>query len=165
MSSFSIASSLALRNNYKDNRTLAVKTNRNDASTSKLNQADSLALRQAVKRLDSYDFKTASKKDLEEKVRAFVDTYNYTLESTSKSDDKSISSANKNIKNLSKKYASELENLGIRIDDAGYMKLSTSATKNIKGEKFESLLGKDSEYMKSLNTYAKRITNHVDAYA
>ncbi len=162
MSSFMIANTLALRNNYTDDRSLSVKTNRRNATTGKLNQADSLALRQAVRRLADYDFKNAEKEDLEEKVRAFVDTYNYTMESTKLSTDKTISSANKSIMNLSKKYASELEDIGIRIDDSGYMKMSNSATKNISGSSFESLLGKDSEYMKQLSSYAKRITNHVD---
>ena len=165
MASFSVANTLALRNFYNSNRTLAVKSNRNDASTNKLNYADSMALRRVVKQLDTYDFDNAKKTDLEEKVRAWVDTYNYTMDSCKSSTNTSVASAYKGLKNLTKEYADELENLGIKADSSGYLKMSSSATKNISGSRFKELLGKDSEFMKKVGTYAKRIANHVDLYA
>ena len=165
MASFSVANTLALRNFYNSNRTLAVKSNRSDASTNKLNYADSLALRRAVKQLDVYDFDNAKKTDLEEKVRAWVDTYNYTMDSCKSSTNISVASAYKGLMNLTKEYADELENLGIKADSSGYLKMSSSATKNISGSRFKELLGKDSEFMKKVGTYAKRIASHVDLYA
>lgn len=165
MASFSVANTLALRNYYNSNRTLSVKNNRSDATTNQLNYADSLALRRAVKQLDAYDFDNAKKTDLEEKVRAWVDTYNYTLDSCKSSTNTSVTSAYKGLKNLTKEYADELENLGIKADSSGYLKMSSSATKNISGSRFKELLGKDSEFMKKVGTYAKRIASHVDLYA
>ena len=165
MASFSVANTLALRNFYNSNRTLAVKSNRSDASTNKLNYADSLALRRAVKQLDAYDFDNAKESDLEEKVRAWIDTYNYTMESCKPSTNTSVASAYKGLKNLTKEYADELENVGIKADSSGYLKMSSSATKNISGSRFKSLLGKDSEFMKKMGSYARRISNHVDLYA
>lgn len=165
MASFSVANTLALRNFYNSNRTLAVKSNRSDASTNKLNYADSLALRRAVRQLDAYDFDNAKESDLEEQVRAWIDTYNYTMESCKSSTNTSVTSAYQGLKNLTKEYADELENVGIKVDSSGYLKMSSSATKNISGPRFKSLLGKDSEFMKKMGSYARRISNHVDLYA
>lgn len=164
MNHFSIAGTISLRNNYANYRFLSVKSNRNDASTNQLNYADSLALRRAVKKLEGYNFSEASESDLEEKVRAFVDTYNYALESTEASTNASIRSAYKKLKNLSKEYSSELENIGIKADASGYLTMSSSAASNISGTRFSKLLGKDSEFMNRINKYAKQVSNSVDIY-
>lgn len=164
MSSFSIANTLILRNFYNGNRNYVVKTSREDVSTDKLSYADSVALRRAVKKLGSYDFKNADEDDLEEMVRGFVDTYNYTLDSSKYSTNRSVQSAYKGIKKLAETYADDLEDIGIKADSSGYLKLSSSAKSNIKGSRFQEKLGSDSAFMKQLSSYAKQISNHIDLY-
>lgn len=164
MSSFSVANTLALRNYYSTHRSLSVKTNRDDISSDKLNYADSLALRRAVKKLGNYQFKSADKSDIEMTIRGFIDTFNYTLDSCKKSTNKSVASAYKNIQKLSSNYQKELENIGITTNSSGYLKLSSSAIENISTTKFANMLGSDSRFMKQLSSYAKQISNHVDLY-
>lgn len=164
MSSFSVANTLALRNFYSSHRSLCVKTNRDNLSSDKLNYADSLALRRAVKKLGNYPFKNADKSDIEMTIRGFVDTYNYTLDSCKQSTNKSVTSAYKNIQKLASNYEKELANIGITTNSSGYLKLSSSAIENISSTKFANMFGSNSQFMKQLSTYAKQISNHVDIY-
>lgn len=164
MSSFSIANTLVLRNFYNGNRNYVVKTSREDVSTDKLSYTDSVALRRAVKKLGSYDFKNAEEDDIEEMVRGFIDTYNYTLDSSKYSTNRSVQSAYKNMKKLAETYADDLADVGIKADSSGYLKLSSSAKTNIKGARFQEKLGSDSTFMKQLSTYAKQISSHIDLY-
>lgn len=164
MSSFTIANTLALRNNYNSYRNLAVKNNRQDASTEELNHADSLALRRAVKALKDFHYEDATKDATEMTIRAFVDTHNYTLEASKNSSNRDIASDYKKLKSLTQKYSSELEKIGIRSDENGYLKMSSSAINNIKGSTFEKYLGKDSEFAKQVDAIAKRLNRHVDTY-
>ena len=162
MSSFSIANTLTLRNFYNGNRNYAVKASRSDISTDKLSYADSVALRRAVKKLGSYDFKNAGEDDIEEMVRGFIDTYNNTLDSSRYSTNRSVQSAYKGFKKLAETYADDLEDIGIKVDSSGYLKFSSSAKTNIKGSRFQEKLGSGSDFMKQLSTYAKRISSHID---
>ncbi|MBQ1604851.1 MAG: hypothetical protein II091_03885, partial [Lachnospiraceae bacterium] len=81
-----------------------------------MNYVDSIALRRAVKRLADFDFEEEETSDIESRVRAFVDTYNYTTESMGKSDDKNIYKIGKEMKKLAEEYSSDLENVGITFD-------------------------------------------------
>lgn len=162
--SISITPNVTLRNFYTGNRNLVTQSERSNARSGVLSFADASALRQAVRALGDYEYKDADKKDLAENLQAFLDTYNNTIESSEKSSDSNVSSAVKKIKSLTENYADELKKLGVSMDSKGYLSLSSSATTNIKGEKFSTLFGKDSEYMTKLSTYAKRITSHVNIY-
>nr|MCR5354551.1 hypothetical protein [Lachnospiraceae bacterium] len=123
MSLFSIANTYNLRTNYGTYHAYSTaKTREDEASISKLNYVDSIALRRAVKRLADFDFEEEETSDIESRVRAFVDTYNYTTESMNMSDDKSIYKIGKEMKKLAEEYSSDLENVGITFDSNGYMK-------------------------------------------
>lgn len=130
-----------------------------------LNYADAQALRRAVQKLDDFDFETADKDDISSHVRAFIDTYNYTMDSAKSSTNSYATSTYKNLKNLASKYSKDLENIGIKENSSGYLALSSSAVENISGRRFKSLLNKDSKFMKQLTTYAKRMANNIDYYA
>ena len=162
MSGFSVANNITLRNYYATYRTFTTKSNRANATTNQLNYADAQALRRAVRKLDDFDFENADKTDLSSHIRAFVDTYNYTMESSTNS--YSISTY-KNLKNLASKYQKDLENIGIKENSSGYLTLSSSAVENISASKFQKLLGSDSQFMKSLTSYARRMTNNINYYA
>ena len=96
-------------------------------------------------------------------MRAFSDAYNNTLQSAGASKNSSMSKIAKQIKNLSKEHADELSTYGITFDGDGYMTVKGSAVDNIASSKFESVVGKDSAYMKKLSEYAKKLSRHIDA--
>lgn len=98
MSGFSVANNITLRNYYATYRDFTVKSNRANATTNQLNYADAQALRRAVRKLDDFDFENADKTDLSSHIRAFVDTYNYTMESTKSSTNSYSISTYKNLK-------------------------------------------------------------------
>lgn len=165
MSGFSVANNITLRSYYATYRAFTTKSTRSSATTNQLNYADAQALRRAVQKLDDFDFETADKDDISSHVRAFIDTYNYTMDSAKSSTNSYATSTYKNLKNLASKYSKDLENIGIKENSSGYLTLSSSAVENIRGSRFKSLLNKDSKFMKQLTTYAKRMVNNIDYYA
>lgn len=165
MSGFSVANNITLRSYYATYRAFTTKSTRSSATTNQLNYADAQALRRAVQKLDDFDFETADKDDISSHVRAFIDTYNYTMDSAKSSTNSYATSTYKNLKNLASKYSKDLENIGIKENSSGYLTLSSSAVENISGSRFKSLLNKDSIFMKQLTTYAKRMANNIDYYA
>ena len=107
----------------------------------------------------------SEKKALGNKLRAFVDSYNLTLDSTSGSKDRDAMKITKNMKKLVEKYKDELGEYGISVKSGGYLALSSSATDNLSFKTFEKKFGKDSEFMKELSKYDKQLSRHFDAYA
>ena len=165
MSGFSVANNITLRSYYATYRAFTTKSTRSSATTNQLNYADAQALRRAVQKLDDFDFENADKDDISSHVRAFIDTYNYTMDSAKSSTNSYATSTYKNLKNLASKYSKDLENIGIKENSSGYLTLSSSAVENIRGSRFKSLLNKDSKFMKQLTTYDKRMANNIDYYA
>ncbi len=163
MASFSVTNNIYLRNVYSPNRTLSVKANRTDVSNEKLSSVDTAALHKAIRKLSDLDYSNVKKDDLELSLKAFVDSYNYSVSSTGSTTE--IKGLAKQLKSLTKEHEKELNNFGITIDESsGYMKLSTSATTNIKPQKFEALFGSDSKYMNDLSTLSKKINSSIDVY-
>ncbi len=140
--SIRITPNLTLRNFYTGNRNLVNETERSNAKQNELSFADASALRRAVRALGDYEYKDAKKEDLSEKLKAFLDTYNNTIDSSAQSSDENVSAAVKNIKRLTEQYADDLKELGISIDSQGILSLSSSATTNIRGERFAPPLWK-----------------------
>lgn len=165
MSVFTVANTYNLRMNYGTYHAYSTQKGRaSETSVDKLNYVDSIALRRAVKKLANFDFKEEAADDIESKIRAFVDTYNYTTEAMGKSDDKNIYKLSKEFKKLASEYEGDLENVGVTFDSHGYMKLSSTAAKTIKPEKMEKMFGKDSEFMKKINTLSKKLNSRVNLY-
>lgn len=160
MASFSVSTNMYLRQVYAPNRGLCIKANRADATNKTLVSADSSALGKAIKTIGSFKFSDDSKlnKDKFSKtLKSFTDAYNYTISSSGKEKEGKVISNSKQIKQLTKKYESELQSLGISVDKDGYMKISSTASTNISPDKYEELFGKDSEYMKELSKYSKKM--------
>lgn len=173
MGSFTVKTNNFLRNLYKDNRAFASKSGRAEVKASDLQAADEKALRNGIAGLSDFDYEDTDKNDMDStkkkyynKLKAFVDSYNFTLESGDKnSSDSSIKSKIKSMRSVTKKYETELSDLGISSDSKGYLSLSTSALNNIKISSYEDMFGEDSSYTKELSKYSKSISNHIDAYA
>ena len=164
MASFSVSTNMYLRQVYAPNRGLCVKANRADATNKTLISADSSALGKAIKTIGSFNFSDDSKlnKDKFSKtLKSFTDAYNYTISSSNTNKEGKISVTSKKIKQLTSKYEDELKSLGISVKD-GYMSISSTASTNISPDKYEELFGKDSEYMKELSKYAKKMNRTIN---
>lgn len=163
---FSISNSLALRSFYSNTPTLAISSNRKEATTGALSSADSKALRSAIKRLRDYDFESSDDSSVQQKLRAFVDTYNNTVSTGSKYgvNDTAVKNAVKKMKSLSSEYSDELKKIGITVDKkTGYMEISDTVGKNYKKDKFTSFFSdKDNEYLNGIYNAARHMTHRID---
>jgi hypothetical protein len=167
--SFTITSNSTLRVAYGNYRSLISKNDRETASNSTLARADSYALKNAIKSLRSAKYTdkkdptetTGNAKTYSNKLKAFLDTYNNTYESSKASHDSNLKQAASSMKSLVKKYKNELEEVGITIDKDGYLKKSSSS-KIETTKPFEDLFGKKSNFLQELDRIPNRIKNHVD---
>jgi hypothetical protein len=162
--SISVSNSLSLRIFYNTYASVAKGATRKSTSTGTLSFADSTAMRNAIRKLQDYNFKESSDEQAQEKLKAFTDTVNNTLESASKYSSKNtiVRNAVNTIKDLNTKYADELKKIGITANKDGTLSVYESAAKNYSKEKFDNFFTKDSEYLNSLYTAAKKITRRVD---
>ena len=162
--SISVTNSLSLRLFYNNYSSVASGTTRASESTGTLSMADASALRNAIRKLQDYDFEEASKAQIQEKLQAFTDTMNNTISSATKygQGDSTVRNAASKIKSLNSQYASELQKIGITVNKDGTMSLYESAAKNYSAEKFDKFFSKDSKYLNDLYDAAKRITRKVD---
>ncbi|MBQ1843299.1 MAG: hypothetical protein II133_01720 [Lachnospiraceae bacterium] len=172
MSSFTVTNNITLRNLYKTtDSSYSKQSTRRETPYGKLVIADTQALRKGISSLASEDYgdesedTKGSKAEFYKKMKAFGDTYNYTLESSKKYASKDSKSAIKKMKQLASDYSDELEDLGVTFDDDGYMSMSESAFDNIDESRFEDLFGKGSDFMSQLDSIAKKLNRHIDVQA
>jgi len=126
--------------------------------------ADATALRNAIRKLQDYDFEESSEDLIQEKLKAFTDTMNNTLTSATSygTNDSSVKNAASKIKKLNAQYASDLKKLGITVNKDGTMSLYESAAKNYSASRFDNFFDKDSKYLEDVYSAAKIITRKVD---
>ncbi|MBR5637036.1 MAG: hypothetical protein IKW81_08930 [Pseudobutyrivibrio sp.] len=162
--SLSVTNSLSLRIYYGQYSTLVKSANRKDATAGTLSFADASALRNAVRKLQDYKFEDATDAEIQEKLKAFTDAVNSTLESGSKysGNSSSVRNAVSKIKSLNNEYASKLKQIGITAEKDGTLSVYESASKLYSKEKFSQFFDKDSEYLNNLYTAAQKITRRVD---
>ncbi|QFJ54352.1 hypothetical protein [Pseudobutyrivibrio xylanivorans] len=162
--SISVTNSLSLRIYYGRYSTLVKGSQRNDATTGTLSYADSTALRNAIRKLQDYDFEESSAAQVQEKLTAFCDSINNTLSSAAKyaKGSTSVKNAVSKIKELNSSYSSELKQLGITVNKDGTMSVYESAAKNYSRERYTKFFDKDSKYLNSLYDAATKITRRVD---
>ena len=160
----SVTNSLSLRLFYNHNATIAHGSSRKSQSTGTLSMADASALRNAIRRLQEYDFEDATEAQIQEKLKAFTDTMNNALSSASKygKGDTSVKNAAATIKRLNNEYASTMEKIGITIDKDGTMSLYDNAAKNYSAKKFNDFFTKDSKYLNDVYDAARKISRKVD---
>lgn len=172
MSSFTVTNNINLRNLYKGTDSgYSKKSNRREASKGQLVIADTKALRRSISSLADEDYGDDSednkidKASFYKKMKAFADTYNYTVDSSEGYRSTYSKKALKQMKQLADTYSDELENLGVTFDDDGYMSMSESAFDNIDESEFEDMFGKDSDFMSQLDTIARKLNRHIDLQA
>ena len=175
MSSFSVTSNYYLRSMYSSNRNLIKSSNRALVSNATLNEADATALKKAISTMEKFDYddtentdettlSTSSKVKYGHTLKAFMDTYNYTMQSASKSSSAAAKKMTKEMKALTSAHQTELEDLGVEIDKSGYMSLADSSV-DIDLETYGTTFGPDSDFMKMLNTYNNQMLRHIDTTA
>lgn len=133
-------------------------------SSTELSLADSQALRRAVKQLGASNFdEKLDEKNIRNRVLAFIDTYNNTLSSAADSSDKTIERSAKQLKSLTKQHASELDKIGITVNENGTLESRLEYFENADISKFKPLFSKDSEYMQRTLSYTKRMQRSSEA--
>lgn len=158
-----INNTLSLRVFYGRYSPLVKGSPRNDASTGVLSFADSSALRNAIRKLQDYDFQESSEEQVQEKVTAFADSINNTLSSASKySGSTPVKNAVSKIKQLNQEYSSQLKQIGITVNKDGTMSVYESAAKNYSRDRYSEFFDKDSKYLNDLYDAAKKISRRVD---
>ncbi|MCR5770103.1 MAG: hypothetical protein K6G87_02580 [Butyrivibrio sp.] len=167
--SYSVTANYYLRNLYGSNKDYIIGSTRLQASNASVVSADSKALAKGAKKMMSLDYGSyATDDDIENamlgnNIKAFIDTYNNTIDSASDSDLKDIKKLVSKMKTLGKEYEEELEELGITFDDDGYMTIDSSAVENLDNKKFESVFGEDSDFTKTVRSLARKLYKHIDA--
>lgn len=152
-----LSSSYYMRSFYVANRNARVSSNRSDMRRSELSYADSTALRRAIRGLGSQEYVEDSDPNIRNNVKAFIEIYNNTLNSASKSGDRNLERNAKQMKALTNEYASQLEKIGVTVKSDGTLDAGSSLFETASLSKFENLFSKDSDYMQRTATYAKRI--------
>lgn len=158
-SGVNLSSTFYLRDFYKNDQTAFKASNRKELSKSKLSNEDSRALRRAVKALGSYEY---TKDEIESKllgsVDAFTKTYNNMLDSANSGDKSTMKRFASQLKSLSSKYSSDLDDIGITIKSDGSLKLNETLFKNSDPDAIKKVFGKESAYTKQLSSISKRMT-------
>ena len=140
----SLTSDFFLKNFYRNNRNAMKSSTRNDFNKSELSFEDSRALKRAIAKLSSFDYSENENEDnIRSTIRAFVKTYNYTMESTS-SKDSDTYRQNRQLKALTQKYGKDLKDIGISIEDNGTLSISDNILKNSSLKEVRKVFSDDS---------------------
>lgn len=151
-----------LNNFYQANRSARKASGRKELSSGELSYEDARALKRAVSKLGSFDFSEEENiQNIYSTIKAFADTYNNTLSSTSGSSDKDLSKYSKQLKSLANKYSDELKSVGISVEKNG----SLSVNENLLKEKSLDTLKKaftkdDGRFIKATNSIARKLKNN-----
>jgi hypothetical protein len=158
-----------MRNFYKNNRDAIKSSNRKDFSNVELSYEDSRALSRAAKRLTRNDY--GSDSDAEDSdigdtakasIEAFVETYNNALDTGKNSDDHDTLSYVKQLKNLTKKKADDLEEIGISIGSDGKLSIDDSMLSLADNSKLRSLFSSEQEYPKKVLNIAAKMNVSIE---
>ncbi len=154
-----------LRNFYIDNRDASTASKRKELSSGTLSKADADALRRASKKLRNFDYSDSSADgaNIFGSVSAYIETYNNALQSSSSSSDTSLTRYSKYLKNLSKEYKDELEDIGITVGTDGSLTANETLLKGAKISDVKKLFSSDSDFVMKSSRYAKKMTEKADS--
>ena len=160
-SAVSLTSGFYLKNFYRYNRNAIKAADRKEYSTTELSYEDSRALKRAIAKLGNYQFNDEeNKENLRSTIKAFAETYNLTIESTSVKGSDTYR-LNKQLKQLTAKYGDKLEDIGITIQEDGKMKVSDSILEGSSLSKLKEVFDKDGEYMRDMKRISRRMNNEA----
>lgn len=148
---------------YKADRSHRKTSGRKELTGTELSYEDTRALKRAVKKLANFDFESATDlKSFKNTIKAFADTYNNTLSSTSSSDDDSVNRYAKKLKKMVQKYSDEFEDIGISIDKKGTLTVNDNLLEAATEDSLKTLFStKDgSNFLKETKKLASSINNN-----
>lgn len=157
-----LSSNYYLRNFYISNRDARTSSKRSGMDNSSLSSADSKALRRAIRELGDMEYTESKEDSVRNSAKAFIEVYNNALSSTSRSGDSNLERNMKQLKALTKEYASDLDKIGITVNDDGTLKRRDALFSSAGVSKFEKLFSGSSDFMQRVNTCAKRIERRSD---
>lgn len=158
----SLSSNYYMRNFYISNRDAATSSKRSRMTNAELSLADGKALRQAVKKLGNFSFDETQDENIRSGVLAYLNTYNNMLTSLSDSSDRELLRDMKRLKSVTSEYASELDKIGITVNENGSLTSRDALFTTASLSKFESLFSKDAEYMQRTTSCSKRIEKRAN---
>lgn len=156
-----------LKNFYQYNRKAMKASTRNDYSKTELSYEDSRALKRAAAKLASFDYTEDENGDnIVSTIKAFVETYNYSIDSSSSSDSDTYRQ-NRQLKALTKKYGDDLKDIGITIEDNGKLSVSDNILKSSSFKEIRKVFSEESDYVRNVRTIANRMhaTSYDEVYA
>lgn len=166
-SATNLTSNFYLQNFYRMNRNACKVSTRADYNQTELSYEDSRALKKAAARLSSFDYSEEENGDnIVNTIQAFVETYNNTIDSSS-SEDSDTYRQHRQLKALSEKYADDLEDIGITIEEDGKLTVSENLFKNSSYDEVKKLFSNESDYVSRIRTIARRMnaTSYDEVYA
>jgi hypothetical protein len=172
-SGLSLSSDYFLRSFYKNNRDVIKSSDRKAFSNVELSYEDSKALSRAAKGLQrndyssvnsdysSYDDDYEENEDLSDTtkatIEAFVDTYNNAIASGKDSEDHDTARYISQLKSLTKKYADDLEEVGISIENDGTLTIDDELLSIADNDKLENLFSSEQEYPRRVISLASKM--------
>ena len=160
-SAVSLTSNFYMKNFYRYNRNAIKTADRKEYSSTELSYEDTRALKRAIAQLGDFEFdEYDNEENLRNTIKAFAETYNLTMESTSVKDSDTYR-LNKQLKELTAKYGDKLEDIGLTIQEDGKLKLSNTVFEGTSLKEFKEVLGKDSDYMQGLKRISRRMNNEA----
>jgi hypothetical protein len=126
--------------------------------------ADRKAMIRALDRLDTLDFDSTDEDDTKtifNSVSSYVDVYNNAVTSALASDSSNIKSTGRQMKSLTKEYASQLEDMGITVKNNGTLKIDKSELQTATTRQVSKVFGND-DYKSSMKSLMKKLRNQVN---
>lgn len=163
-SGLNLTSDFFINSFYANNRDAGKKSTRSNFSNVELTFEDSRALSRAAKRLKSNEYVSDSDDDditetTKSSIEAFVSTYNNMIDSGKQSDDYDTRRYLKQLKNLSKKYSKELEEIGITMENDGKLTVNSDLLSLADNSKVSKLFSKDEEFVQKSQRIASRLND------
>ena len=149
--------SYMLNHYYSKNRDAAKKIHRANMKDEVLVTADSHALSKVAKGLRDLDYTSDNGVGIYNNVKAFIETYNNFIGSSSGSLDRKISHTRKLLTKAVKENSEELEAVGITILSSGKLSLNKTELAKCSSSKVKKIFSEDSDLTKKIKFYAGKI--------
>lgn len=157
-SGLTLTSDFYMNKFYSANRNAYKTSKRGDYTKNELSYEDSRALRQAARQLGSYTYRDDDNLEgVRNTVKAFVDTYNNTIDSTSGSNDAQVKRFSKQLKALAEKYGDDLKNIGISVEKNGSLSINEGVLELSDMKKIRTAFSKENGFMEATTKLARKL--------
>ncbi len=126
--------------------------------------ADRKAMERALDRLGSVDYESEDDEDRDsvyETVKAYLDVYNNAVDSAHGSADTDIQRTAKGMKDLMKKYAGKLEEIGVTLGSDGKARINKTELSAATSQQMSRIFG-DEEYTGQMKRLMKKLRDQVN---